>query len=270
MHRREALRSAALTSAWGCRLALARRLHAIGVQLYTVRDAMARDVAGTLARVAEIGYREVEFAGYFDHSPTEIRAALDASGLAAPSAHLSLDDLLDRWDTTLDAARTVGHRYLTVPSLPESMHSADGFKAAADVFNRLGEKANTAGLRFAYHNHAVEFADVGGQRGYDILLDGTDPALVDFEMDVYWTVDGGADPLAYFAKYPGRFAMVHLKGRAADGAMTEVGSGAIDWAALLRHHGEAGIRHYFVEHDQPSDSFASIRTSYEYLRALRF
>ena len=273
MRRREALQllgSAALASTWACARTRTEQLGAIGVQLYTVRDQMAKDVAATLARVAEIGYLEVEFAGYFDQTPEQIRALLDANGLTAPSAHLGYEQLRDQWDETVDAARVVGHRYLTVPAIPDDMRTADGFKAAADQFNRFGEQAKAAGLAFAYHNHSYEFADQGGKPGYDILLDATDPALVDFEMDIYWTVDGGADPLAYFARYPGRFTMVHVKGRTADGTMTEVGSGTIDWAAIFRHHEQAGIQHYFVEHDQPSDSFASIQKSYEYLHALQF
>lgn len=255
---------------WGARMA---RLDRIGVQLYTVRDAMAHDVPGTLAKVAAIGYQEVEFAGYFNQTPKRIRAALDADGLVAPSAHLALEDVRDHWDTTLEAARTIGHHYLVVPWIDEDMRTADGYKRIAETFNHIGEKANAAGLHFAYHNHNFEFKTVpgsGGKRGYDILLDNTDPHLVGFEMDLYWIIDGGGDPSDYFAKYPGRFPMVHLKDMDTAGHMTSVGSGVIPWAQILGEREEAGIRHYFVEHDQPKQPFESIRKSYQYLRNLRF
>jgi len=140
----------------------------------------------------------------------------------------------------------------------------------AEVFNRLGRQARAVGLRFGYHNHAFEMTPMDGQVPYDVLLQNTDADDVCFEMDLYWTVDGGQNPLAYFARYPGRFPLVHVKDRTANGQMVDVGAGTIEWEAIFAHRKEAGIRHAFVEHDEPADPFGSLAASYAYLRALRF
>jgi sugar phosphate isomerase/epimerase len=247
------------------------RLKKLGVQLYTVRDALKADFDGTLQKVAAIGYQEVEFAGYMGRSPAQVKASLKGAKLAAPSAHLDLDLLENSWAPAVEAAKTIGLEYLVVAWINEARRtSIEGYKRIADTFNRLGRQANAAGLRFGYHNHAYEMAPMDGQVPYDVLLDNTDPALVCFEMDLYWTVEGGKNPLTYFAKYPGRFPLVHVKDRTAQGKMVEVGGGAIDWAAIFAHRKQAGIQHEFVEHDDPADPFASISASYGYLRALRF
>ena len=244
----------------------------IGVQLYTVRNEMQKDVAATLARVARIGYKEVEFAGYFGRQPTEIRSLLTANGLTAPSAHIGLDMLQDTWARTLDAAKSIGHEYLIVAYLPEERRrTLDDYKRIAEQFNRAGQDAQKAGIKFGYHNHDFEFTKLeGGSIGYDTLLASTDPALVAFEMDLYWITKAGYDPLAYFAKYPGRFQLVHVKDSAGPPAheMRPVGQGTIDWKRIFAQRAQAGIRHYFVEHDNPTDAFASIETSYGYLSKL--
>ena len=245
----------------------------IGLQLYTVRGAMAQDFQGTLASVAQVGYTEVEFAGYFGRSPEVVKAALTGAGLTAPSVHVGFDMLGERWPETLANALVIGHKYIVVPSLPgELRRSADGYKRAAEAFNRAGQAARGVGIRFAYHNHDVEFAPVDGQIPYDILLATADPAVVEFEMDLYWVVKGGGDPLAYFARHPGRFPLVHVKdgGPPPERHMADVGSGVIDFRSIFAHHQQAGIEHYFVEHDQPQDQLASIRASYDYLKHLTF
>ena len=249
----------------------ADRLKKIGVQLYTVRDALKADFDGTLRKVAAIGYQEVEFAGYMGRTPAQVKASLKTAKLSAPSAHLDLDSLEKDWAPTVEAARTIGVEYLVVAWIDAARRaSIEDYKRIAGTFNRLGKQAKSAGLRFGYHNHAFEMASMDGQVPYDVLLDNTDPELVCFEMDLYWTVDGGKNPLAYFAKYPGRFPLVHVKDRTAQGQMVDVGAGVIDWAAIFAHRKQAGIKHEFVEHDEPADPFASIAASYAYLRALRF
>jgi sugar phosphate isomerase/epimerase len=245
----------------------------VGVQLYTVRAAMQADVAATLQAVARLGYREVEFAGYFKHSPAEIRQMLNDTGLASPSCHLGMNAVQGDFAATADAAQSVGHKYLTVASLDmRSIKTVDDWKRTADAFNEAGKRAKGAGLRFAYHNHSAEFTPVDGQVPMDILIGGTDPSLVAFEMDLYWITRAGHDPRNYFAKVPGRFEMVHIKDSkgAPDHKMTEVGNGTIDWKGILAQHKKAGIVHYFVEHDDPSDPMESIRASYNYLNALKF
>jgi sugar phosphate isomerase/epimerase len=248
------------------------RLDRIGLQLYTVRGEMQRDMDATLARVAATGYKEVEFAGYFNHAPTDVRAMLAAHGLTAPSSHISVDSLGANWSQTIDAAKTVGHEWLVVAFLPNDRRGTiDDYRRTAAEFNRAAAEAKQAGLRFAYHNHDFEFIpSADGKLPYDTLLAETDPALVSFEMDLYWTVKAGQDPLAYFARQPGRFPMVHLKDASAapERAMRPVGGGTIDFKTILGHASQAGIQHYFVEHDNPTDPFASIEQSYRYLSKL--
>lgn len=253
----------------GCAAGAPRRLERIGVQLYTVRSAMQESVERTLERVAAIGYTEVEFAGYFDRSPQQIRQALDQSGLSTPAAHVPLEQLESDWEATSAAALTVGHRYLVAPSIPPADRTTlDAYRSFAERFNRLGERAKAAGLGFGYHNHDFEFAALGGRIPYDVLVEETDPALVVFEMDLFWITRAGGDPRAYFREHPGRFHLVHVKDMTADGSMVDVGAGQIDFASLFALGDQAGIRHCFVEHDDPSAPFASIEASYRYLRGL--
>lgn len=249
----------------------ADRLKRIGVQLYTVRKALKADFDGTLRKVAAIGYKEVEFAGYMGRTPAQVKASLKEAGLSAPAEHVDLEVLEKDWGATVEAAHTVGHEYLVVAWIDAARRgSIEDYKRIADIFNGLGRQANAAGLRFGYHNHAYEMAALEGQVPYDVLLQHTDPDLVCFEMDLYWTTDGGKDPLAYFAKYPGRFPLVHVKDRTASGQMVDVGQGTIDWSAIFARRKQAGMKHEFVEHDEPGDPFASIAASYGYLKALRF
>lgn len=260
-----------------------RKLDRIGMQLYTVRDMMKKDFEGTLGKVTEVGYQEVEFAGYFDHQPKAIRATLDRLHLTSPSEHVDFKVVQDKWTETLEAAHVVGHNFIVCPSIDESRRKmTDGYKKAAEVFNRAGEASKKAGIQFAYHNHVYEFeplSDGGGKFGYDILLSETDPKLVKMEMDLCWITLGGQDPLTYFNRYPGRFPLVHVKdwtkgpdGKMGekDGHMADVGSGAINWKRLFAESKKAGIEHYFVEHDEPTSPIEDLRKSYTYLSDLRF
>ena len=248
------------------------RVERVGLQLYTVRHEMEKDVEGTIARVAASGYKEVEFAGYFKKTPAEIRAMLDRHGLTSPSAHISSSEP-DAWSQALDAAHVVGHQYVVVPWIPQEQRTGiDGYKQIAAHFNKAAEQARAAGLQFAYHNHDFEFAAVDGKLPYDVLLAETDPKLVQMEMDLYWIIKGGQEPLAYFARWPGRFPMVHVKDSMGppDNKMADVGAGKIDWKRIFAQQSQAGIKHFFVEHDQPADAFASIKASCDYLKRLEF
>lgn len=253
-----------------------RRLDRIGLQLYTVRSQMdtargPRSVEETLDRVARIGYSEVQFAGYFGRSPRQIRAALDASGLQAPGGHIPFPALRERWAETVEAGLVMGHRYLVVAWIPpDERRTIDGYKRVAELFNRAAEQARSAGILFAYHNHDYEFTRLDGEVPYDVVLAAADAGLVKAEMDLFWIRKGGQDPLRYFAQYPGRFHSVHVKDMDRGGTMVDVGKGVIGFADIFRHMDQAGIRHVFVEHDSPADPFASIRTSYAYLRQLDF
>ena len=257
-------------SAWP--LAPSRKLERIGLQLYTVRHEMEKDFAGTIAKVAAAGYQEVEFADYFGKAPADVKALLDHHGLTAPSAHIrSLAP--EQWRASLDAAKTIGHQYVVVPFIPaEARKTLDGFKQVAQDFNRVAAQAHDAGLQFAYHNHDFEFAPMEGRLPYDVLLEATDPKLVQLEIDLYWITKGGQDPLKYFARWPGRIPLVHVKdsGGPPDNKMMDVGAGTIDWKKIFAREDQAGIRHAFVEHDQPADAFASIKASCDYLKRLEF
>jgi sugar phosphate isomerase/epimerase len=217
--------------------------------------------------VAKIGYREVEFAGYFGARPAQLRRWLDDLGLTAPAAHVPLLD--GNRDQLFDAATEVGHRYLVQASLPlQKRLSADAFRRVAAELNRAGEQARPRGLRVAYHNHDFEFSRRDDAVPYDLLLQETDPGLVTMELDLYWMTKARRDPLAYFHHHPKRFQLCHLKDMDERGRMTEVGRGRIDFPAILRQREKAGLQHFFVEHDHPPDPIASVRASYAHLQKL--
>jgi len=249
-----------------------RKIDKLGLQLYSVRDAMKVDFDGTLAKVAAVGYGEVEFAGYFDHSPKDVKASIDRVGLVSPSAHFDNSYLGDKWPGVLESANVIGQKYVICSFIDEKTRQEPGiWPRLAESFNRAGEAARKVGIQFGYHNHSFEFTPVDGKLPYDSLLNSTDPNLVKMEMDLYWIVNAGADPLAYFNRYPGRFHLVHVKGRAKNGDITEVKSdNAIDWKAIFAQSEKAGIKHYFVEQDKSDSPFDSIRTSFNYLHDLRF
>jgi sugar phosphate isomerase/epimerase len=261
----------------------------LGVQLYTVRKQMKHDFEGTLAKVAAIGYKEVEFAGYFKHSPQDVRTILDRLGLVSPAPHVAYDTLGDKFPEQIESAKIIGQSYIVCPWIPEKIRKQPhGWQDAVETFNRAGEASQKAGIQFAYHNHWFEFLPVNsvdGKLPYDFLLEHCDPNLVKMELDLCWITLGGGDPLKYFDRYPGRFPLVHVKDMkklptvSAGGAqdfgdrltdMTEVGSGVIDWKSIFAQSEKAGIKHYIVEHDKAAAPFDSIKISYEYLRQLRW
>ena len=242
------------------------RATAIGVQLYTLRSVIGEDVEGTLASLVEMGYQEVEFAGLYGMTPDEMRAMLDGVGLEAASSHHGLNEVRGDWNATLEAAATLGQDLVVVPSIPGDEHTLEGLLAVAEDFNAAGEAAKAMGLRFGYHNHDWEFEPLpSGEIPLDLLLENTDPELVSFQLDLFWTVHGGSDPLQYFGAYPGRFTSVHVKDRTAAGDMVAVGDGVIDFGTILARSEQAGIDHYFVEHDWPDDPMESVRRSYNAL-----
>lgn len=249
----------------------ANKLTRIGVQLYTVRTKVAADMAGTLAALGKIGYKEVEFAGYFNHPATEIRAMLDGNGLAAPSAHFGIEAIETDSAKTFADAKMIGHEFITVASLPRGPKAtADDWKQMAAQFNRAGSACKSAGFRFAFHNHNDIVRKTGDVLPIDLLMKETDPGLVSYEMDIYWAVNGGADPLQLLAAYPGRFSMFHVKDSMGppDHRMADVGAGVIDFKTIFAR--ARGIEHYFVEHDNPPDPMTSVAASYKYLSNLEF
>jgi len=283
--------TAVLTSFPSKSFAATHQIEKVGVQLYSVRELMKSDFEGTIAKVAAIGYKEVEFAGLFNHSAKDVRALLDKDGLAAPSAHVGYDIVEKHWPETIDAAKIMGQSYIVCPWIPdEARKQPDGYKHIADLFNKAGEASNKAGIKFAYHNHTWEFEPsplLGGKRPYDFLLDNTDAKLCNMEMDLCWAEVAGQDPVSYFNRYPGRFPLVHVKDMkklpkpsgdntvltkldTLEADMTDVGSGVIDWKKIFASADKAGIKHFIVENDWPKDALASLTNSYAYLSKLRF
>jgi sugar phosphate isomerase/epimerase len=251
----------------------ATRLNKIGVQLYTVRSEMAKDFEGSLKRVAELGYKEVEFAGYYNRAAKDVRAILGRYGLTAPSAHVPLKDVQTNIDKTIEAAKAIEHQYLICPYLEDKdRKSLDDYKRHAETFNKAGEACRKAGIQFGYHNHDFEFQSFNGKMPYDQLLADTDRNLVKMELDLYWIVKANQDPLAYLAKYPGRFVLLHVKemDKTDKRGITEVGRGVIDFKTIFAKS-KGAIRHYFVEQDTcPGSPFDSLKVSIDYLKQLEF
>ncbi|MEX1122823.1 MAG: hypothetical protein WED82_11850, partial [Balneolales bacterium] len=169
----------------------AKMNNAVGVQLYTIRNIMAEDFEGAIERVAEIGYDEVEFAGYFDRKPQQVRSLLDDLSLTAPAVHIPLDAVRGDLGELIETAGTIGHKYVIVPFLPESERTLEGYKRTAELFNMVGEEFQKADIQFGYHNHDFEFEETEGQIPFDLLLNETEPDLVTMELDIFWVARAG-------------------------------------------------------------------------------
>jgi sugar phosphate isomerase/epimerase len=235
----------------------------LGLQLYTVRDLMAEDMAATLELVADVGYREVEFAGYFDTQPADVRRHLERFGLRAPSAHIGYGDFAADVNSVIDHAAGVGHQFVVVPAVPDGERATlDDYRRHADNFNRWGEACRSAGLTFGYHNHEFEFAETDGRIPYDVLLTETDPTHVTMELDLAWARAGNADALAYFEAWPGRFQLCHIKDLDANGSEADIGEGDVAFERIFAQAERAGLKHGFVERDHPADAKLSIERNF--------
>lgn len=248
-----------------------KRLDRIGIQLYTVRDQMAEDVPGTLQTIADIGYDEVEFAGFFDHKPAEIASFLRTSGLVSPSSHVSLADIRNRPEQIIEAAQAIGNQYLVLAWLaPEDRQTLDAYRGHIELVAGFGEQCRAAGLQFAWHNHDFEFVELEGERPIDMVLAQTDPDLVQVELDLYWITKAGVDPYTYFERHPGRFPLCHVKDMATDSSMADVGDGTLDFARIFAASDLAGLEHYYVERDDSENPLDTAARSYLAVSALRF
>lgn len=249
------------------------RLDRLGLQLYTVRDLMKKSVPKTLALVAKAGYREVEFAGYFNTPVIDLRKMLDDNGLISPSSHIRMADTGPMLGKLIDEAKILGQKYLTVAWIDAPDRTPEGYRRIADRFNEAGLRARGDDKQLAYHNNAYEFTPFrGGYTGYDILIRECDPLNVAMEADIFWMRQARQDALAWFAKYPGRFHLLHLKdmGPAPGNQMRSVGKGGIDWRKVLSGSKAAGTQHFIVENEETKQPLTSIADSYRYLKALRF
>lgn len=254
--------------------ASAAHVQDIGIQLYTVRAGMLADARGTLAQLAGLGYREIESASsvkghYYGLSAKEIKQMTHDLGLTLRSSHVQLDE---HWQRTIDEAAEAGQQYLICSTMPSTGQTASNYERVADVFNKSAEACRKAGLLFGYHNHEYEFGQENGQTFYDILLTKTDPQLVHMELDLGWVVAAGQDPLRYFERYPGRFPLWHLKDMKRDQAVsTELGTGRVPLAQLLKNAPQAGLKHFFVEQEAYEKSaLDSARRDIAYLRQLAY
>jgi len=254
----------------------------IGLQLYTLREIIGQDPQGVIKRVSEIGYQDVETygfvpnEGYWGLTPKEFKALLDDNNLKSSSGHYGLDEFIktgkeEELHAVIEASNILGHEYVTLPYLEEGLRSsADDFKKIADKLNQIGDLCKKSGLKFAYHNHDFEFADLGnGETGYKIFLENTDTSLVQFELDLYWVVRSGNDPIALFTEHPGRFPMWHIKDmdKAQPGLNTEIGSGSIDFKPIFKDTQLSGMKHFFMEQENFSkDPFESIKQSHDFIK----
>jgi sugar phosphate isomerase/epimerase len=253
----------------------------IGLQLYTLRDQLDKDVEGTIKQVAAIGYRDVEIYSLYGKSPADFKKILTDNGVTASSGHYLLPVVKNEWDKKIEEAKTLGLQYMVIAILDkEDRKSLDDYKKLADLFNKAGEATQKAGIQFCYHNHNFEFQKFGDTTAYDYLLKTLDPKLVKFEMDCFWVTHAGQDPVAYFKKYPGRFPLLHIKDMKDKPAQTQeldakmglfapVGQGTINWKRIFASAKQAGVEHYYVEQDYceipPLDA---VKISYEYLNKL--
>lgn len=273
MDRRNFLLAAVAVSAGCARSATAWAMETtgtapLGLQLYSVRNLMAANMPATLERVARAGYRDVEFAGYFNHSPASIKGMLGAVGLQAPSAHLPYSAFLESPEKVLEHATAMGHQFVVVPWLDTDARSLDQYREHAENFNRWGELCKSAGVQFAYHNHQFEFQETEGTLPFDLLLAETDPSLVQFELDLAWASAANADPVAYFKAWPGRFPMIHIKDFDASGNEADVGDGDVPFAAIFEHLDTAGVKHGFIERDNSKDINYSLQHNFDAIEPL--
>lgn len=247
-----------------------RQVDRIGLQLYTLRKEMTNDFEGTLERVAELGYKEMEFAGYYGRSAGEVRDLLDRLGLSSPASHISLDLIRNDLNKQIDIAGEIGQSYIVIPSVPAAERTLSDFEKHAETLNEVGQKCKEAGLTIVYHNHSFEFEAQGAGTGYEHLLAQTDANTVYFELDLYWAVNANVSPISLFRENPGRFPLVHVKDRSPNGEMADVGKGEIDFSEIFSYAETAGIKHYFVEHDFPEDGMNSVAYSFNTLKNTYF
>jgi sugar phosphate isomerase/epimerase len=290
----------------------ARTIERFGVQLFTLAPMAAGDLDATLKLVADTGYKEVEFFGpyafsppealagwaplaaqmgivrnaYFGLTPQEVRSRLDHYGLTAPSAHGDLLTMRASLDQFAEVAHILGHRYLVIPSArSETLDTLDDYRRLAADLNALGARAKALGVTFGYHNHGYENAPIDGRVPYEVLLEETDPALVTMELDLFWMIAGGGDPIDLFARYPGRFALMHIKdmskvvrfaGRGQTPQewmelfpeMRDAGAGVLNLQAMLKSAVQAGVQHFLLERDLAANPIETLTNSYRALSAI--
>ena len=255
-----------------CTSSTTSKLNNVGVQLYSVRTEMMADPIGTLKKLAQIGYKQIESArsdkgNYYGLHPKEIKKVLGDLGMTLRSGHVHIDEA---WQQSIDAAAEAGQEYLICSSMPGEGQTVENYTRVADTFSKAGEDCKKSNIIFGYHNHDYEFEKENGQVLYDVLLQKTDPSLVKMELDLGWVFVTGNDPLAYFEKYPGRFPLWHLKDMdKAKKQSTEFGKGQLNIKGMLENAKKSGMKYFFVEQEEyTNNAFESLQQDYDYLMRL--
>jgi len=253
----------------------------IGIQVYSVRDAMRTNPDSTIMELGKMGYKFIEAAGYRDGefygmSPLDFKALVEKSGMLFLGSHTGQalpdsahwDSTMIWWDNAIAAHKEAGVKWIVQPFMGgDGFSSLETLKQYCDYFNAIGEKCNNAGIRFGYHNHDKEFSQIDGVTLYDFMLENTDPAKVMFQLDLYWIKVGGGDPLAYFAKYPGRFELYHVKDEKELGGEESM----MNFEPFFAAAEQAGMKNYIVEVERYSfDPLVSVQKSIEFLNSCEF
>ena len=250
-----------------------KRVKNTGVQLYTFRTEMTADARGTLKKIAELGFKQIESARsnkghYYGLTAKEMKQACKDLGMTLSSGHVHVDD---KWKQTMDEAAESGQSYLICSTMPTNGQTIDNYKKVAESFNKAGEECKKLGIKFGYHNHEYEFESKEGKVLYDVLLENTQPGLVHMELDLGWVIVGGKNPLDYFNKYSGRFPLWHLKDMdLAKKHSVEFGKGQLDIMAMLKNRKQSGLDIMFVEQEEyASTPFESMKENMEYLKKIK-
>jgi len=252
-----------------------------GIQLYSLRHQLQKDVPGSLKHIRDAGYTDVETAGFYRMTPDDFRKELDKAGLKCTGMHSGDDNRFrNQLDAIIAEAKVFKPDYVLSPWVQEARRKdAEGCKRIAAEFNEWGKKLQAAGFRFAFHNHDAEFQPLGNTTAMDIFIQETDPSLVDFELDLYFVTKVGLLPQEYLKKYPGRFKLVHMKdiakdaapgfGELPDSSIVPLGDGQIDWPKTLAAATEVGVKYWYVE-DESETAPEGIKQSFQYLKTVRF
>lgn len=284
----------------------------LGLGLFSVPKGLNDDLEGTLDMFAAIGFEELEVfgpytfsdektkqewaatsqmlgfsaSGFYGHTPEDFEAKVKDRGMSIPSMHTDIETLQHNMSALGEAARKIGATYVVLPALPEPYRKdMDNYKRSAELFNEIGKNAREEGIRFCYHNHGYGLKPWGTERPIDLILEQTDPDLVFFEMDLFWTTAGGINPIELLDKHPNRYKMLHIKDMKpikefqGDGSspqewfglfpnITSCGKGDIDLDGIIKKSKEIGVEHFFVEQDMVTQPEVALKESFDYLKTL--
>jgi len=256
-----------------------KKLDKIGIQVYSIKEELKKDLVESLKKLSEIGYDYLELFSYkegklFNKSIEEMKIILADLGLIAISSHVDISNLRNNWNKTVDDAAALGQKYIVCPFLdPSERTTISNYQKIAELFNKSAEVSRKSDIQFAYHNHAFEFDETEGVIPMEVLLQETDKDLVKFQLDIYWINKAGHNHIEYFKKYSGRFPLWHVKDmdNTSKGLTTDIGTGVIDWAEAFRYTDISGMKYFFVEQeDFTAPIFESLEKNYRYLKGLSY